>query len=89
MLLILLQRVNMKAHLLQVRRDIDAAIPNPDFDGLAVLDFESWRPLWSMNWGSKRIYKSESVAFVREQFPHISSKSARQIASLAFNTAAA
>uniref|UniRef100_A0A914S6Q2 Hyaluronidase n=1 Tax=Parascaris equorum TaxID=6256 RepID=A0A914S6Q2_PAREQ len=55
------QRVNMVAHLRKAQKDIESAIPDSGFGGVAVLDFEAWRPLWSLNWGSKRIYKSESV----------------------------
>ncbi|VDK63767.1 unnamed protein product [Gongylonema pulchrum] len=79
----------MEAHLLQVHRDIEAAIPDANFDGLAVLDFESWRPLWFLNWGSKRIYKNESIAYVLQRFPHLSRKSAKSIAAIEFNVAAA
>ncbi|OXB58172.1 hypothetical protein ASZ78_006944 [Callipepla squamata] len=28
--------------------------------GLAVVDWEEWRPLWAQNWGSKRIYQLAS-----------------------------
>ncbi|VDK35463.1 unnamed protein product [Anisakis simplex] len=52
------------------------------------MDFESWRPLWRLNWGSKRIYKSESVKWVKQRYPHISTKSARRMATQQFNKAA-
>uniref|UniRef100_A0A0M3I4C2 Hyaluronidase n=1 Tax=Ascaris lumbricoides TaxID=6252 RepID=A0A0M3I4C2_ASCLU len=82
------QRVNMVAHLRKAQKDIESAIPDSGFGGVAVLDFEAWRPLWSLNWGSKRIYKSESVKFVRQRYPELSNKAARQMATKEFNKAA-
>lgn len=32
--------------------------------GLAVIDWEEWRPLWDRNWGSKRIYQTLSVKHI-------------------------
>ena len=34
--------------------------------GLAVIDWEEWRPLWDRNWGNKRIYQTLSVAHVKQ-----------------------
>lgn len=34
--------------------------------GLAVIDWEEWRPLWDRNWGTKRIYQTLSVAHVMQ-----------------------
>lgn len=78
----------MVAHLRKAQKDIESAIPDSGFGGVAVLDFEAWRPLWSLNWGSKRIYKSESVKFVRQRYPELSNKAARQMATKEFNKAA-
>ncbi|XP_069049020.1 hyaluronidase-5-like [Lepisosteus oculatus] len=35
--------------------------------GLAVLDFEEWRPQWIRNWGSKDIYRNLSLYLVMQQ----------------------
>lgn len=32
--------------------------------GLAVIDWEEWRPLWERNWGTKKIYQTLSLAHV-------------------------
>uniref|UniRef100_A0A3Q3KZI3 Hyaluronidase n=1 Tax=Labrus bergylta TaxID=56723 RepID=A0A3Q3KZI3_9LABR len=35
--------------------------------GLAVIDWEEWRPLWDRNWGTKRIYQTLSVAHISQK----------------------
>ena len=49
--------------------DIQSKIPDPNYDGLAVIDWEQWRPLWETNWNKKRIYKVKSVENVRQRYP--------------------
>ena len=49
--------------------DIESKIPDPNYNGLAVIDWEPWRPLWETNWNKKRIYKVKSVENVRERYP--------------------
>lgn len=39
-------------------------LPSRTSHGLAVIDWEEWRPLWDRNWGSKKIYQTLSVAHV-------------------------
>uniref|UniRef100_A0A3P8TTN8 Hyaluronidase n=1 Tax=Amphiprion percula TaxID=161767 RepID=A0A3P8TTN8_AMPPE len=55
------QRSNLRASMNKARADINYYIPSK---GLAVIDWEEWRPLWDRNWGTKRIYQSLSVAHV-------------------------
>uniref|UniRef100_A0A3Q0SFR9 Hyaluronidase n=1 Tax=Amphilophus citrinellus TaxID=61819 RepID=A0A3Q0SFR9_AMPCI len=57
------QRANLKASLNKARADINYYIPSR---GLAVIDWEEWRPLWDRNWGTKRIYQTLSVAHVMQ-----------------------
>ena len=38
------QLVNMSRHLDAVRKDIERHFPDPDFAGLAVIDWEVWEP---------------------------------------------
>lgn len=84
----ILQRANLTNHLLKVRSDIKESIPNPDFDGLAIIDYEKWRPIWEHNWYTKRIYQNESVAYVKERYKNITEKYAKLIAENEFNNAA-
>ncbi|KHJ91793.1 hyaluronoglucosaminidase [Oesophagostomum dentatum] len=83
------QNCPLDKHLALVSRQIREAIPREDFEGIAVIDFEEWRPLYQLNWGKKSVsYKKESVRLVKEQFPTISDKSAEEIAKKEFNAAA-
>uniref|UniRef100_A0A1I7ZF60 Hyaluronidase n=1 Tax=Steinernema glaseri TaxID=37863 RepID=A0A1I7ZF60_9BILA len=82
------QRVSIGEHLRKVKADIEEKIPSSGYSGLAVIDFEDWRPLWSLNWGTKTVYKRESVRYVLERYPTLSRKSARRIAITEFNKAA-
>ncbi|VDK69494.1 unnamed protein product [Litomosoides sigmodontis] len=56
------QHADLTAHLKKVHDDIEKAIPSSNFNGLAVIDYEKWRPLWEQNWHAKQIYQRESLA---------------------------
>jgi hyaluronoglucosaminidase len=58
------QKVDMNAHLAKVRLDVARAIPNPDYDSLAVIDFERWRPLFDLNWTNRNVYRQYSIKLV-------------------------
>ncbi|CAD5218249.1 unnamed protein product [Bursaphelenchus okinawaensis] len=57
---------DLSAHLEKAAADIEAAIPDPDFNGYGVIDYEAWRPLYEMNWSSRRIYQRYSRKLVQE-----------------------
>uniref|UniRef100_A0A0N5A9Y7 Hyaluronidase n=1 Tax=Syphacia muris TaxID=451379 RepID=A0A0N5A9Y7_9BILA len=78
------QKANLTEHLLKVKADIKVAIPNENFNGLAIIDYEEWRPLFAMNWGSKHIYQQKSVEYVYNRTRNISKKSAISIATIEF-----
>lgn len=63
------QLINLPAHLTKMKKDILKKIPDPDFSGLAIIDWEGWRPTWERNFDSKRIYQSRSVDIVQEKHP--------------------
>ena len=65
--LIQFQLVNIRDHLEQAKRDIMTRIPDPDYNGLVVIDWEPWRPLWERNWMAKKIYKIKSIELVRQR----------------------
>ncbi|EFO13625.1 hypothetical protein LOAG_14903, partial [Loa loa] len=83
-------RANLSAHLSKVRSDIDKAIPNKDFDGLAIIDYEEWRPLWEHNWYTRRIYHNASLAYVEEQYKNTGKTLTKgdELAKKEFNQAA-
>uniref|UniRef100_A0A674IY09 Hyaluronidase n=1 Tax=Terrapene triunguis TaxID=2587831 RepID=A0A674IY09_9SAUR len=63
------QNGSLQAHLGKVRHDIQATILEPGFRGLAVIDWESWRPVWARNWDAMELYKEKSQELVQERHP--------------------
>ncbi|XP_043933545.1 hyaluronidase-like [Protopterus annectens] len=81
------QRVNMRDHLKIVTRDVKSLLFE-DFSGLAVIDWEEWRPLWAQNWGLKRIYKEFSKYLVRTRQPYLTDREATRVAKKEFEIGA-
>lgn len=63
------QNASLDEHLRVASENIFTFIPDKNFQGLAVVDWESWRPLWERNWDSKQIYCEASRALVRKMHP--------------------
>lgn len=83
------QRTNFIDHIRKVKLDISKLIKKRKrFSGLLIIDYEAWRPLWGMNYDSKRIYQIESINWVKERYPEISDRFAREVAEKEFNRAA-
>ncbi|XP_038175354.1 hyaluronidase PH-20-like [Arvicola amphibius] len=62
---------NLKNHLIRAMTDIQHYIPT-DRLGLAVIDWEEWRPTWLRNWKPKDIYRNKSINLVQRNNPGIS-----------------
>lgn len=60
------QAGNLQEHLNKAQTDIEHYIP-VDQLGLAVIDWEEWRPTWERNWKPKDIYKNKSIELVQTQ----------------------
>jgi|GEM_PF-2101194 len=52
------------AHKEKVELDIAVKIPNPDWEGYAVIDYESWYPLWEK---TPQRYKDATLAWAEEK----------------------
>lgn len=63
------QNFSLPDHLLQAYADLQKIMPDKNFSGLAVVDWESWRPLWERNWDRKEIYQQGSRALVKAEHP--------------------
>ncbi|XP_048348125.1 hyaluronidase-1 isoform X2 [Sphaerodactylus townsendi] len=63
------QNASLEDHLWKAQQDIKKTILETSFKGLAVIDWESWRPLWVRNWDSMEIYKNKSMDLVKRQHP--------------------
>ncbi|XP_029952177.1 hyaluronidase PH-20-like isoform X2 [Salarias fasciatus] len=81
------QTGNLTEHLAKARGQIDHYISQDSSPGLAVIDWESWRPLWEQNWGSKQIYQKLSVAHAVLMAPFLSSKQISTLAKRQFQQA--
>lgn len=81
------QLIDMQEHRDLAEDDIQHYIPD-DQPGLAVLDFEEWRPQWVRNWGSKDIYRQYSVDVVRRKNASLSEDEAEERAQVVFERAA-
>uniref|UniRef100_A0A3Q3X1Z8 Hyaluronidase n=1 Tax=Mola mola TaxID=94237 RepID=A0A3Q3X1Z8_MOLML len=73
----------LKKHLSKAQSQIDHYIPQ-DSPGLAVIDWESWRPLWDQNWGSKRIYQKLYIDFTKKKNPKLSSENISELVKKQF-----
>jgi hyaluronoglucosaminidase len=67
------QNANLSQHLEALSRDVVHWIPDPDWSGNAVLDFEDWTTVWELNtgggdWHSRR-YPKYSLELEAEQHP--------------------
>ncbi|XP_061473822.1 hyaluronidase-3 isoform X2 [Rhineura floridana] len=81
------QNVNLKEHLEKASKEI-AELLNPEFQGLAVVDWEEWRPLWRRNWGPKNVYRKASEQWVGERSSGLSPTDQSYLAEVAFEQAA-
>uniref|UniRef100_A0A3P8TI26 Hyaluronidase n=1 Tax=Amphiprion percula TaxID=161767 RepID=A0A3P8TI26_AMPPE len=81
------QNGNLTEHLAKAQNQIDHYISQDSSPGLAVIDWESWRPLWDQNWGSKRIYQKLSIAHALQMAPFLSTKQISELAKSQFQHA--
>ncbi|CAL1591979.1 unnamed protein product [Knipowitschia caucasica] len=81
------QLVDLKEHRDQAEDDIEFYIPI-DGPGLAILDFEEWRPQWVRNWGSKDIYREYSIETVKKKNASLTEDEAEDRAKMVFERAA-
>ncbi|XP_078399358.1 hyaluronidase-like isoform X2 [Cetorhinus maximus] len=83
----LVQNASLSNHLTVAEEDI-VSLLDQDFHGLAVIDWEEWRPLWERNWGHLHIYLKKSKELVRSKYPHLPESEILQIAKKEYETAA-
>ncbi|XP_069853398.1 hyaluronidase PH-20 [Dipodomys merriami] len=74
---------SLQEHLTKAREDILHYIPT-DKLGLAVIDWEEWRPTWDRNWKPKDIYRNKSIELVQQRNVDLTLKEATQIAKEEF-----
>ncbi|XP_078484992.1 hyaluronidase-1-like [Ciona intestinalis] len=83
------QNGNISAHYEKCVTDIIARIPDSSYNGIAVIDWEAWRPKWERNgWGSGLIYQNKSIEKVKKEHPHWPVDKVKAQAKLEFEEAA-
>nr|XP_061814048.1 hyaluronidase-2-like [Nerophis lumbriciformis] len=63
------QVASLAQHLAKMPEGLEKYIREPSAKGLAVIDWEEWRPLWIRNWEAKDIYRRHSRELVRQKNP--------------------
>ncbi|XP_048878580.1 hyaluronidase-5-like isoform X2 [Brienomyrus brachyistius] len=82
------QKGNLTASLDIAQLDVAHYMPSETSTGLAVIDWEAWRPLWDGNLHSKTIYRTLSIDYARQLDPSLSPSQAEPVAKEQFQTAA-
>lgn len=82
------QNCSLKTHLSKASKDIVHFIPSKDFQGLAVIDWEYWRPQWSRNWQKKDIYRQRSRELVSRAYINVTEEQIEELARLQFEKSA-
>lgn len=81
------QLIDMKKHIELATEHITYYMPT-DQPGLAVLDFEQWRPQWIRNWGFMNWYRNKSMEEVKMKNPSLSIVEVKKQAEEEFSRAA-
>ncbi len=86
------QNANLTAHLEALRKTVVSWIPDPDWSGNAVLDFEAWTTVWELNtdsgdWHSIR-YTNYSLYLEKLKHPDWNDSEIEAAAKKAFQGAA-
>ncbi|XP_041461684.1 hyaluronidase-1-like [Lytechinus variegatus] len=76
------QLANITQHLEKAAEDIMSTIPDPKYNGVAVIDWEAWRPQWKENFDMMRIYQEKSIAHVKELHPEWDTAMVESVAML-------
>lgn len=78
----------MTAHLEKATEDILTVIPDPDFSGIGILDWEGWRPQWEQNFDTREVYRKQSKKLVQERHPDWTEETVELLAIIEFEQAA-
>ncbi|XP_051777322.1 hyaluronidase-3 isoform X2 [Erpetoichthys calabaricus] len=81
------QEAPLEKHLVLAEMQIEQLLAS-DFSGLAVIDWEEWRPLWVRNWGRMKKYQRRSEALVRRKYWVLPEKQVRAKAKEEFENGA-
>ncbi|GCC34489.1 hypothetical protein chiPu_0012963 [Chiloscyllium punctatum] len=54
-------------HYAKAAEDFQYYIPSKELPGIAIINWENWRPQWIRNWDQKDIYRTKSVELVQQR----------------------
>ncbi|CAN9515751.1 unnamed protein product [Ophioblennius macclurei] len=78
---------DLEAHLALAETQLSASLL-PNFTGVAVIDWEEWRPLWETNFGAMKKYRKFSKLLVRQTRPDLPEKAVTMMARKQFEESA-
>ncbi|XP_029010311.1 hyaluronidase-4 [Betta splendens] len=82
------QNCSLDLHLFKAFQDINHFIPREDFRGLAVIDWEFWRPQWGRNWHKKDIYRQRSKELTAGAYVNVTEQQVEELARRRFEKSA-
>ncbi|KAG9260691.1 hyaluronidase-2 [Astyanax mexicanus] len=82
------QGASLTEHLGKMPDAIKKYIKEPTAKGLAVLDWEEWRPLWIRNWDAKNIYRNKSRLLISQKNPNWTPDQVAKVAQQEFELSA-
>ncbi|NXK57176.1 HYAL2 protein, partial [Chauna torquata] len=82
------QQSSLAEHLARLPEGIGKYIRSPAKEGLAVIDWEEWRPIWVRNWKPKDVYQEVSRQLVGRRQPQRSLEEVNKQAIFEFESAA-
>ncbi|XP_069592143.1 hyaluronidase-1-like isoform X1 [Ranitomeya imitator] len=82
------QNASLEEHLQKALQDLTAIMTDANFTGVAVVDWEHWRPLWDRNWEKMLLYQQRSLQLLSQWHPNWSFRRLRRAAKRQFEAAA-
>lgn len=82
------QLASLTQHYEKMPEGVKKYIREPEAKGLAVIDWEEWRPLWIRNWDTKDIYRSKSRELVAKKNPQWTPEQVGKVAQQEFELSA-
>ncbi|KAL2090943.1 hypothetical protein ACEWY4_013206 [Coilia grayii] len=82
------QRASLTQHKEKLPENVAYYIRDKAAKGLAVIDWEEWRPLWIRNWQSKDVYRNHSRQMVLQKNPTWSGPNVNKVAQQEFEMSA-
>lgn len=82
------QLASLTQHYEKMPEGVQKYIREPNAKGLAVIDWEEWRPLWIRNWDIKDMYRNKSRKMLAKKNPHWSPEQVGKVAQQEFELSA-